>query len=1233
MSTRVPAGGVGSITSAPRAGRGVPADNPEAYIPGDRRRAIAAGRSIPDRVAGSALFADISAFTQLTEALVAELGPQRGAEELAATLEIVFDAVLGTLHRFGGTVIYFSGDAVTCWINGDDGHRAAACGLEMQEQMARVGSITTPNGTGVRLGMKVAVSSGPARRFIAGDPDIQLIDVLAGSLMDRLAAAEHDAASGQVVLDPTTASRLKDRVAVLYPAPGGRAMVVGGLLAPPAPMAPRRGFPRLPRAAVRPWLLPPVYERMRTGRGEFLTELRPAVPMFVRFGGIEFDLDPDAPAKADDFIRMVQRVVDNHGGSLLQLTVGDKGAYLYAVFGSPVAHEDDAARACGAALDVLALEGRSAAQSIQIGIAAGKVRSGTYGSRQRRTFCCLGDAVNLAARLMSAAPQQQALATMEVERSCRGRFTFEDVGLLSVKGKAEKVAARRLIGKATDTGALRQYAGRALVGRADELALLADLADRASRGQGQVAALTAEPGTGKSHLASVVTEVLERRGVAVLAGAASSASGATSYLAWRPIVAQLLGVGDEGRETAALIVRAREALGDLGPDLLPRLPLLGAVFGHAVADTELTASFDAKLRKASLESLIATALSRRCERGPVTVVVEDCHWLDPLSRDLLDVVARSAAPLRLFVLVTYRPGPFAPPAVPHRTVLELGGLDDQHARTLLATRIERLWGAGTVLSERFARDLLDRAEGNPFFLEELARYLHDRGASPDDPDAGALELPGELSSLILSRIDTLAELPRRNLKVASVVGRSFSVPALTGAYPKLGSPQRVLGHLRKLQAQDLVVGEGSTDLRFAFKHAVIQEVAYESMPFSLRATVHGQLGFWLEAAEPEALDLLAYHFWRSRDEEKKQQYLLLAGEAAKARFANDAAVDYFSKLAAIVQGERRELALRQLGSVLEIQGDQAEAVRAYDEELHLVEARGDAHAAAWTRARRCTPLRRQGLFRRVIEELDAIEPVFDAEGDQAGLAKVAHLRGLVANQTAAPDEAWRHFTRSLDIRRSLGDKVEVATTLGNLGNAAVQKGDYDLGWELTEESLALRLEIGDRRNVSVSHNNLGVIAYLRKDYTRAMPHLEEAVRTGLEIGALYTASVAQHSLANCARDLGDGQAARRNYMAALRACATVGDAQWLAQLLEDVALLAFPGHPGAALELLGAADALRDQIGAPRAAFEEAIIEEHIGPSTGGPGRGEAAEARRRGGQLTPEDAARLASALCESGT
>ena len=219
------------MTSGPRLTTRTTIRRPTSPVIDDR--ALADTREMPDRVVGAALFADISGFTPLTEALAAELGPQRGAEELTANLGRVFHAVIDALDRRGGDVIYFAGDAITCWLDGDDGTRAAAAALAMQAAMAREGTIHTPGGTTVQLALKVAVACG-ARRFVVGDPDIQLIDVLAGALIDDLAEAEHHAEKGEVVLDPSAMDALGDRVRIgerrIDPASGRAFGVVEALL-------------------------------------------------------------------------------------------------------------------------------------------------------------------------------------------------------------------------------------------------------------------------------------------------------------------------------------------------------------------------------------------------------------------------------------------------------------------------------------------------------------------------------------------------------------------------------------------------------------------------------------------------------------------------------------------------------------------------------------------------------------------------------------------------------------------------------------------------------------------------------------------------------------------------------------------------------------------------------------------------------------------------------------------
>ncbi len=449
-------------------------------------RALHEGRQLADRVHGAAVFADISGFTTVTEVLATELGPQRGAEELTANLDRVFHALIGALDRYGGEVIYFSGDAITCWLDSDDGTRAAACGLAMQDVMERVGVVVSPGGTVVRLAIKVAAVVGRARRFVVGDPDIQLMDVLAGSIVDELAAAEQLAGPNEVVLGASALRALGDRAQIgdrRTEAGGGDAVgVLARLLVEAPEIVPAEPDGALPEELVRPWLLPAVYQRLRAGRGEFLAELRPAIPVFIRFTGIDYDGDDAAADTLNDFVGRAQRVLARCGGNLLQIVLGDKGAYLYAIFGSPHAHEDDTARAVAAALELRDLADATSVADIQIGLTTGRVWSGTYGHAMRRTFTCLGDAVNLSARLMSKAPPGGVYATEAVRDQAGDAFSWESIPAMRVKGKAEPVAACSLLG-ARNRGMRRRRYPLELVGRRKELQVLhAALDDSLERG-------------------------------------------------------------------------------------------------------------------------------------------------------------------------------------------------------------------------------------------------------------------------------------------------------------------------------------------------------------------------------------------------------------------------------------------------------------------------------------------------------------------------------------------------------------------------------------------------------------------------------------------------------------------------------------------------------------------------------------------------------------------------------
>ncbi len=427
------------------------------YMPADRQRALAHGSTLPDRANGAALFADISGFTPLTGAFVQELGLERGAEELTRTINQVYTVLIDEVHRCGGSIIGFAGDAITCWF--DDGAptdqrpyasalAAIACGLAMQDAMALCNIVTTPGATTFELAVKVAIVAGPVRRFLVGDPSIQVIEAIAGQTLDRLAAAEHAAHRGEVVVQGELVEQLAGRFIVRDRRTDdrGRPLAVVGGPIEGAPLAPWSDLPAesLTDAQCRPWVLPFVYERAHSGHKQFLSELRPVSALFINFKGIDYDADQTAGTKLDAYVRWVQQVAQRYEAVFDHLTMGDKGSYICLAFGAPIAHTDDEMRAVHAALELLSPPAELAfIGALRIGVAAGQALVGTYGGKGRRTYGIQGDRVNLAARLMIAAPVGDILCDDEIYRAARGQVTFTPLPPIRVKGFAEPVAIYR----------------------------------------------------------------------------------------------------------------------------------------------------------------------------------------------------------------------------------------------------------------------------------------------------------------------------------------------------------------------------------------------------------------------------------------------------------------------------------------------------------------------------------------------------------------------------------------------------------------------------------------------------------------------------------------------------------------------------------------------------------------------------------------------------------------------
>ncbi len=798
-----------------------------AYIPMDRRQAMGRGETLPNRLTGAVLFADISGFTPLTHAFAKALGAKRGAEALLGHVNRVYEALIGALHRCRGSVIGFAGDGIICWFDDslpDATARAVACGLAMQAVMAPFSAVPVPGSTAVDLAIKVAIASGSVRRFLVGDPSILLFDFLAGAILERIRWAEGHTERGEVVVSREVVAQLGEELVVAAWHQGDevehRFAVVGNLNrpVPPEPWldAGADGVGGSLRSdQSRSWLLSPIYEQLCSGV-DVVGDLRPVTPLFLQFGGIDFEGEDGAGERLDRFVRWAQRVIDRYGGHIIQLTAGDKGTFLYAVFGAPVAHEDDNRRALVAALSLGSPPAElSFIGPMRVGISRGEVWTGVYGAAARHTYGVIGNEVNLAARLMAKARPGEILVSGRVGRQLGFNFAFLDD--VVYKGFDTPIPTYRLLGE--ETAEQRAFAGQ-MVGRQAELARLIDFARPLLAGQfAGLAIIYGEPGIGKSRLSYALHQALGQQVTWYI--------GQTDPIfrqAFNPFVYWLKGYFHQSSEASSQENKARferqyarllRALSrqpdsaELEEELIRTRSILGALLGLSWPGS-LYEELDAKLRYENSLYALATLLLAESRLHPLVFELEDAQWLDAASQEFLAVLGRTAKAHPLLLLVTARYADdgsrpdFGIEDVPELR-LDLDVLDGEELQALAQARL------GAPPSPSLLEHLTEKTGGNPFFVEQTLLDLKERAALTFGEEGWAIlpdrlgELPETINALLIARIDRLSTPVQEAVKAAAVLGREFEVRVLSEMLKGEGLEAPLSDLVREAERQEIWV--------------------------------------------------------------------------------------------------------------------------------------------------------------------------------------------------------------------------------------------------------------------------------------------------------------------------------------------------------------------------------------------------------------------------------------------
>ncbi len=590
--------------------------------------------------------------------------------------------------------------------------------------------------------------------------------------------------------------------------------------------------------------------------------------------------------------------IERHGGTIDRSSQGG----LLALFGIPQAHENDAERALHAALEMNTALGsfnkrRPVPVAVRFGVSTGLVYASGPEADKRHDHSVIGDAVNAAVGLCRAATPGEILVGPETYRQVEYRFSWHATGGVAGKRRPAPLPSRRLLGALSGGDRSGRGLDSPLVGREKELSALAQCLTRLRQGGGGVALITGDAGLGKSRLIAEARDRAERDGVAWLQGHALSFGRTISYWPLIEIIQEDAGIDSDDPESerwAKLASRTGSLFGEERDEILP---YLGTLLSLALPDelAQKVRYFDGEAMGRHVYRAVRLHFSRLAQRRATVVVFEDLHWLDGSTASILEHLLPLAGEVPILFCLATRPEQEGTSA----RIREL--LHSEHQSRLTEITLRALSAEESVtlvrnlahvdeLSPRLKDTILGKAEGNPFFVEEVVRSLIDLGGLAQDDEgrwrltehAARITIPDTLHGLIMARIDCLDDDLKHTLRLASVVGRTFFHRVLVQIAEH--NPQ-LDGSLAALEGRELIREKSrEPELEYMFKHALVQEATYESIPLARRKDLHGHVAAAVEAlfAErpEEVYSLIAYHYSKAEDWEKAQYYLFKAGDQA-----------------------------------------------------------------------------------------------------------------------------------------------------------------------------------------------------------------------------------------------------------------------------------------------------------------------------------------------------------------
>jgi predicted ATPase/class 3 adenylate cyclase len=969
------------------------------------------------------------------------------------------------------------------------------------------------------------------------------------------------------------------------------AEVAGAAQAPTAAPAEQRDRAQTARADDRSYTPRHLVEKILNARSALQGERRQVTVLFADLAGfttLAANRNPEeVHSIMDRCFEAMTAEVHRFEGTVNQYT----GDGIMALFGAPIAHEDSVSRAVHAALGIQARMGalnhklqaeHGIRLALRIGLNTGPVVVGRIGDDLRMDYTAVGDTTNLAARMQQAARPGTVVVIEAAHGATRGLFETVDLGELAVKGRAPARAYEvvRALGHRARLELAAERGLTPLVGRRRELDTLHDLFEQARVGRGQAVLVAGEAGIGKSRLLYEFRHALEGAGIEFdwVENRCISYGQSTAF---GPLMEQLRrSFGIDDRDDAASI-GAKIDRGVERMRLQPaQVPILRYLLAMDPGDQSVTA-MDPPARRGrifeAMRALTAAAASQR----PQVLVFEDLHWVDGATEEYLKWLLDSLAGLRILLIGTHRLD-YTPPLGVRSflSTLPLRNLEAEEALEVAG----RVLGSGE-LPDEIKRVVLEKAEGVPLFVEELTHTLLNLGVVNRDGAAlrmaaslDALAVPDTIQGIIMARIDRLGDEGKRLVQHACVIGRQFVQRLLE----RMAPVERMAPLLRELQALEIIHEQtASAEPAYIFRHALIQDVVYNSLLRERRRELHREVGHAIEELYPdriaERLEELAHHFVNAEAWDKAFEYLVRSGDRAKDAYASQAALNFYRRaLEAAAHmspppAPARIIAVyQQRGVAWRISSGYAQAIAEFERMLELARSAGDTLAEGEALVELALAHYLTASSEHVPAATrcaNAALAIAEQTGDQRILARSLCYLGLIDQVDGNLHEGDRKFGRSLEISERRGYQDMVSQNLAWLSLHANWRGDFGAAVPLCRRSREAATAIHDGFHEMMALSNLAFPLVGMGDYAGAGQVMDEAVRLARERDNKFIVARVLNTRGWMCQELGDFRGSSELNQEALQAARGNPNAE-ISTLINVAYDHLHGGDLSAALELL-----------------------------------------------------------------